>query len=130
MTEGLSAQKPDAGAKPHFILTGFSQTAAIRIYAFEGIGAGRQRSDYTVKVDLALIPGYGIRIQDLPMLCRDLLQQRVEPDVISALTLTEEDMRSHAERREIAREEASQKKKPPRHPANTNPGPSWRSSFR
>jgi hypothetical protein len=128
MTEGLSAQKPETGPR-HFILTGFNQTAGIRVYAFEGVSAGR-RLDYTVKVDLSLIPGYGIRIQDLPILCRDLLQQRVDPGEISSLTLTEEDMRSHAEKREIAREEASQKKKPPRHPANTNQGASWRPSFR
>jgi hypothetical protein len=128
MTEGLSEQKPEAGPR-HFILTGFNQTAGIRVYAFESVGAGR-RLDYTVKVDLSLIPGYGIRIQDLPLLCRDLLQQRVEPNEISSLTLTEEDMRSHAEKRATAREEASQKKKPPRHPANTNQGAGWRASFR
>jgi hypothetical protein len=57
-------------------------------------------------VDLALIPGYGIRIQDLPLLCRELLQQRVESDEISALTFTEQDMRGLAERRATEREKA------------------------
>ena len=77
-------------------------------------------------MDLALIPGYGIRIQDLPLLCRELLQQRVEPDEVSALTFTEQDMRSLAERRATEREKAEQRKKPARHPANANPGASWR----
>jgi len=80
-------------------------------------------------VDLALIPGYGIRIQD-PLLCRELLQQRVEPDEISAVTFTEQDIRSHAERRATEREEAEHRKKPPRRPANANPGAGWRTTFR
>ncbi|HWS95008.1 MAG TPA: hypothetical protein VN620_00830 [Candidatus Methylomirabilis sp.] len=129
MMEGSTPRKQDNGAKTQFILRGFSQTGGIRIYDFEGIGDGR-RADYTVEVDLALIPGYGIRIQDLPLLCRELLQQRVEPDEISALTFTEQDMRCHAERRATEREEAEQRKKPPRHPANANPGAAWRTTFR
>jgi hypothetical protein len=125
----LTQRKQDNGAKPQFILRGFRQTGGIRIYAFEGIGDGH-RADYTVEVDLALIPGYGIRIQDLPLLCRELLQQRVEPDEISAVTFTEQDMRSHAERRATEREEAEHRKKPPRRPANANPGAGWRTIFR
>src|SRR5262245_23401059 len=92
MMEGLTQRKQDNGAKTQLILRGFSQTEGIRIYAFEGIGDGR-RADYTVEVDLALIPGYGIRIQDLPLLCRELLQQRVESSEIRALTLDEHEMR-------------------------------------
>ena len=129
MMEGSTPRKQDNGGKTQFILSGFSQTRGIRIYTFEGIGDGR-RADYTVEVDLALIPGYGIRIQDLPLLCRELLQQRVESDEISALTFTEPDMRSHAERRATEREEAEQRKKAPRHLANANPGAGWRTTFR
>lgn len=129
MMEGLTQRKQDVGAKTQYILRGFSQTGGIRIYAFEGIGDGR-RADYTVKVDLALIPGYGIRIQDLPLLCRELLQRRVEPAEISAVTFTETDMRSLAERRATEREEAEHRKKPPRRPANANPGAGWRTTFR
>jgi hypothetical protein len=129
MTESLAERKPDKVVKTQFILTGFNQTAGIRIYAFEAIGDGR-RIDYTVEVDLALIPGYGIRIQELPLLCRDLLQQRVEPDELSALTFTEQHMRSHAQRRAAAREEAEQRKKPGRHPGNANSGSAWRGPLR
>ncbi len=81
---------------PQFFLTGFTQTAGIRVYAFEG-RAEAQRSDYTVEVDLALIPGYGIRIQELPLLCRELLQQRAQPEETNAFILTEQRMRSHAD---------------------------------
>jgi len=123
--ESLPERKPDKVAKSQFILTGFDQTGGIRIYAFECIGDGR-RIDYTVEVNLALIPGYGIRIQELPLLCRELLQQRVEPDELSAVTFTEQHMRSHAERRTAAREEAALRKKPARHPVSANLGASWR----
>ena len=128
MMEGLTPRK-QGSATPQFILRGFSQTGGIRIYAFEGIGDGR-RTDYTVEVDLTLIPGYGIRIQDLPLLCRELLQQRVVPDEIGSVIFTEQDMRSHAERRAAERDEAEHRKKLPRRPANPNPGAGWRTSFR
>ena len=110
MMEGLPPRKQDNGAKTQFILRGFSQTRGIRSYTFEGIGDGR-RADYTVEVDLALIPGYGIRIQDL-LLCRELLQQRAEPDEITSVTFTEQDMHSFAERRASEREAADHSKKP------------------
>jgi hypothetical protein len=107
------------GAKTQFFLTGFTQAAGIRIYAFDG-RIDAKRIDYTVKVDLALIPTYGIRIQDLPLLCRELLQQRAEPDEISAVVFTEQRMRSHAEKLAVAREEAEQRKKRPRHLASAD----------
>jgi hypothetical protein len=129
MTEGFTPRQQDNGAKPQFILRGFSQTRGIRIYTFEGTGNER-RADYTVEVDLALIPRYGIRIQDLPLLCRELLQQRVKPDEISSVTFTEQHMRSLAERRATEREEAEQRKKPPRRPPSANTGAAWRTTFR
>jgi len=100
--------------EPKFLLTGFTQTAGIRVYAFEGTFDAR-RIDYTVEVDLALIPGYGIRIQDLPLLCRDLLQQRAERDETSAFVFTEQNMRSHADELARSRSDAEHRKKPPRH---------------
>jgi hypothetical protein len=119
MIDSSTERKKEEGAKPQFLLTGFSQAAGIRIYAFERRVDAR-RIDYTVEVDLALIPGYGIHIQDLPLLCRDLLQQRAKPDEISALVLTEQRMRSHAEKLAVAREEAERRKKPPRHLASAD----------
>ena len=109
MMEGLTPRKQDNGTKTQFILRGFSQTRGIRIYTFEGSGDGR-RVDYTVEVDLALIPRYGIRIQDLPLLCRELLQH-AEPDESNSVTFTEQDMRSLAERRATEREEAEHRKR-------------------
>lgn len=124
-TEG----KKEEAARPHFLLTGFTQAAGIRIYAFEG-RIDAKRVDYTVEVDLALIPGFGIRIQDLPLLCRELLQQRSQPDVTSSVVFTEQRMRSHAEKLAVAREEAEHRKKQPRHLASADADTGWRPALR
>ncbi len=119
----------EKSAKTQYILTGFSQTACIRLYAFEGIGDGR-RVDYTVAVNLSLIPNYGIRIQDLPLLCRELLQKRVESSEISALTYTEDEMRAQAEKLAAEREESARRKNADRRPVNAHPGSGWRAPLR
>jgi len=119
----------EKAATTQYILTGFSQAEGIRVYAFEGIGGGL-RVDYTVEVDLSLIPNYGIRIQDLPLLCRELLQKRVESGEISALTFTEEEMRAHAEKLAAEREESARRKSAGRRPVNVNPGSGWRAPLR
>lgn len=103
--------------EPRYLLTGFTQIAGIRVYAFEGRVDAR-RIDYTVEVNLALIPGYGIRIQDLPPLCRDLLQKWAERDETSAFVLTEQSMRAHAEELARARSDVEHRKKQPRHAAS------------
>ena len=128
MIDSSTERKTEEGGKPQFFLTGFTQAAGIRIYAFDGRIDAR-RSDYTVQVDLALISGYGIRIQDLPLLCRELLQQREQLDEISAVVFTEQRMRSHAEKLAVAREEAKNKKKP-KQLASPEPESGWRPPLR
>jgi hypothetical protein len=124
-----SAAPKEEGGKAQFFLTGFTQAAGIRIYAFQG-RVDASRIDYTVEVDLALIPGYGIRIQDLPLLCRELLQQQAQPDEISAVVFTEQRMRSHAEKLAAARQEAEHKKKQSRHLASADAETGWRPHLR
>lgn len=125
MMDSSTERKREEGAKPQFLLTGFTQAAGIRIYAFEG-RIDAKRIDYTVEVDLALIPGFGIRIQDLPLLCRELLQQRSQPDETSSVVFTEQRMRSHAEKLAVAREEAEHRKRQPRHLASADAETGWR----
>ena len=103
-------RKRDEEVKLQFLLTGFTQSAGIRIYSFDGRVEAR-KVGYTVEVELALLPGYGIRIQDLPLMCRELLQQRTQPDEVKAHVFTEQRMRSHAEKITLAREDADRKKK-------------------
>ncbi len=112
-------------AKTQYLFRGFSQTAEIRLYAFEGVG-DESRIGYTVEVDLSLIPVYGIRIQDLPLLCREFLQNRVESSKISALIFSEHEMRTHAEKLAAQREEYARRKNAGRRPVNAHPGSGWR----
>lgn len=124
-----STMPKQEGAKRQFFLTGFTQAAAIRIYAFD-CRVDALRIGYTVEVDLALISGFGIRIQDLPLLCRELLQQRAQPDEISAFVFTEQQMRSHAEKLSLARENAEHRRKQPRRLESAAPETGYHSPFR
>ncbi|MFB3779808.1 MAG: hypothetical protein ACE141_19465 [Bryobacteraceae bacterium] len=108
-----------------FILTGFDQEAQFRSYAFMGI-ENRTRVKFTVGVDLALIPRYGIRMQELPLLCRRLLDRRGEADETRALTFTEEEMSVHASSCAVARAAAAVKRKPWRRPPDMQIGAAWR----
>jgi hypothetical protein len=105
-----------------FVLTGFTPDARFRVFAFQGIASDQKRTDYTVTADLSLIRTYGIMVQELPLLCRDLLLQNSEAGLDDrAITLTEAAMRIQADRRAAGREEADRKKSlrktPPRRPA-------------
>jgi len=110
-----------------FILTGFTQDVGFRVFAFEGIAADRARTNFTVRADLGLIKGYGIRIQELPLLCRSLLERREAEGDTRGLTFTEEDMVLFAkDRANNARHAAAQKRTPPRKPSTENLGAAWR----
>jgi len=93
-----------------FILMGFNQETDFRTFAFQGIAADRTRSEFTVRADLALTRKYGIRVQELPLLCRRLLERDDRGEEKHTLTYTEEDMRLHADT-ETARVTANPKKK-------------------
>ena len=116
--------------KMQFVLVGFTQDAGFRVFAFEGVGEDRTRTKYTVRADLALIRGYEIRVQELPLLCRGLLERvtQITSEVTgeepaareSALQepapqkntwiYTEEEMRQHASGCAEARDAAQRKK--------------------
>ena len=80
-----------------FILTGFTQDREFRVFAFEGIDADRVRTPFTVRADLALSRTYGIRLQELPLMCRAILEaprgRSGRRDAQNALTFTEDAMR-------------------------------------
>lgn len=120
--------------KVQFTLTGFTQKGEFRVFTFESAGAKKIRVEHRVQANITLIRKYSIALQDLPLLCRSLLE-RPETDGIPegteethSLTYTEEEMRLHASNAAIARREAAARKKPPRRPAATNLGSAWRDS--
>jgi len=94
-----------------FNLIGFSQDMGFRVFAFEGAATGRVRTEYTVRADLGLIGKYGIRLQELPLLCRGLLERAGEGEQKCTATFTEEEMRLHAHNCAAARNAAMQKRR-------------------
>ena len=111
-----------------FVLRGFTQDVGFRVFAFEGVEVGQARTEYTVRADLALIRRYDIRVQELPLLCRGLLEHREDAGETRTLTFTEEQMRLHADGCATARQAAAQKRRPPRRPTSENLGAAWRAA--
>src|SRR5580704_13301942 len=109
-----------------YILTGFTQDSGFRVFAFERIGDDRLRAKFTVRADLSLIRRYGIRLQDLPLMCRGLLDRIVEGEEKRALIFTEDDMGIHAKNCQARDAAAAAKRKPPRRPPTENIGAAWR----
>jgi hypothetical protein len=109
-----------------FILTGFTQDTGYRVFAFEGVVVGQIRTVFTVRADLALSRRYGIAMQELPLLCRSLLDRQDEGGENHALIFSEEEMRAWADKRAADRALAALKKKAPRRPVVENAGAAWR----
>ncbi len=114
-------------AKVQFVLKGFSEVTGCRIFAFECVAADRSRTDFTVKTDLALARRYGIRLQELPLLCKAILERKHEGEELGShtLTYTEADMGLFADSA-AARVEAAKNRKPARRPIAANLGTAWR----
>jgi hypothetical protein len=108
-----------------YILTGFTHDKGFRVFDFEGIGDDRVRTGYKVRADLALIHRYGIRVQELPLLCRGILEGRDEDEQQQTFTYTESDMRRNAELGAL-RAADSQKRRARRKPPGANVGIAWR----
>jgi hypothetical protein len=104
-----------------FVLKGFTPETGFRVFAFDGIAEDRTRTEFKVRTDLALIREYGIRVQELPLLCRGLLERRDEADASHTLTFSEDEMRLHANSRTAEREAAEKRRArraPVPHPNN------------
>lgn len=99
-----------------FSLIGFSQDTGFRVFAFEGTAADRTRTAYTVRADLALTRKYGIRVQELPLLCRGILERVGEGEQQGTATFTEEEMRLYSNNCTEARDAAIRKRKLLRRP--------------
>ena len=109
-----------------FTLIGFSQEGSIRHFAFQCRNDDRSHSDFTVDADTNLIRRYGISLQELPLLCRRLLEETLPVTPGSALTFAEDRMQRHANERQASERIAEEKKRPPRKPNSNNLGEAWR----
>lgn len=95
-----------------YILTGFTHDAGMRVFAFQGIGEDRVREDFAVRADLALTRRFGIQMQELPLLCRGILERRDEGEQERAFTYTEAEMRVYSEVRALRVKPARKKPTP------------------
>ena len=109
-----------------FSLTGFSQSANVRCYTFQGVTADQTRQEVTVGVDLNLARQYGISLQELPLLCLSFLEEQSAAGKIDSLTFSELEMLGVASRRAEAKREAEQKSKAQRHRRSSRVGQAWR----
>lgn len=95
-----------------FILLGFSQNNNMRRFFFERTGAaGMAREQFTVDADMGLARRYKIAMQDLPLLCRRMLDQ-ADGTVSRTLIFGEAQMCSHAGILASEMEARALKKKP------------------
>jgi len=107
-----------------YIFTGFRQTNAVRQFAFDRVSADGTRTQVTVGADLALARKHFILLQDLPLLCRRVLETSEDRDRTETLMFTEADMLAV----ETAIQAAKADKKPARKPfASNRLGQAWRS---
>jgi hypothetical protein len=111
--------------KLRFILLGFGHDMGFRVFEFEGIAADRTRTAFTVSTDMALARRYGIPLQELPLLCRAILERRDGADK-RAFIYTEEEMRVHADDLAAIRRAAALKRRSYHKPPTSSPGAAWR----
>jgi hypothetical protein len=82
-----------------YLLTGVEQSDNIRSYAFAEVDRDRRRTPFTVAVDISVLRKYAIPLQELPLLCRDFLEERREAGSDQHLTYGEAEMVQYASRR-------------------------------
>lgn len=109
-----------------FMLKGFTQDSAFRVFEFDYIAPSQPRTQFTVRADLNLVRLHGIRMQELPLLCRTVLETRGASDEARAFTFTEEKMISYVKECAAAKELATQRKKQPAKSMDENPEAAWR----
>jgi len=100
-------------ANMQYALTGFTSDMGFRVYDFDVIDDHRVRTAYTVRADMALVRQYGISLQELPLLCRGVLEQRILiNDREHTFTYTQAEMCIHSDARTVAAKKLKAARKP------------------
>lgn len=73
--------------------TGFSHNGEFREFAFFGVDDDRNKTPFKVVADLGLSRKYSIAVQELPLLCKRLLERLPEGSGSRTLTFAESDMK-------------------------------------
>jgi hypothetical protein len=99
-------------------LVGFTHDNGFRVFSFDRRGEDHVRIRCTVRADLVLTRAFGIQVQELPLLCRGLLDRCEEDGQVQSLTFAESDMRACADERAAVRARAAKKRRPWRRPVD------------
>lgn len=75
----------------NYVFTGFKQADTVRHLAFDCVDDDRSKSSVIVHADVTLARKHAILIQDLPLLCRRLLETAEGATPVS-MTFTEANM--------------------------------------
>lgn len=76
------------------LLAGFKDRDGGRHFSFERVAADRTRTPIVVDADIALARKHNIRLQELPLLCVQMLESLDDVADRDAMTLTEDHMRA------------------------------------
>jgi hypothetical protein len=132
---GLRVKEGELAVPVEFVLTGFSQENNIRRYTFQALPAGNHRpaagtlkKEWTVSADLSLMRKHRIPLQELPLLCKRLVEAQSEQAKEDTLMFTERDMLGYASNRTAAELAAEVKKRARRMPSSSRVGMAWRTA--
>jgi len=109
----------------NFVFTGFHQNDSVRQYVFQSVT--RPNEKFTVGADLNLVRKHKIPLQELPLLCRRLLEAKDEPQESPGLVFTEQEMLGYVEKRARVAHDAELKRRRFRVAASPRIGEAWRS---
>jgi len=107
-----------------FVLTGFRQYRSVRHYAFDYVSGKDKREACVVCADLNLLQKHKIPLQEVPLLCRRLLET-ADVGARERLEFSETDMLSYNANRS-AQQKVNAKKKKHRVPVSPRVGLAWR----
>lgn len=80
----------------NFVFVGFKQKDSIRHLSFQGIGDDHSRTDFVVQADISMFRRYSGTLQELPLLCRRLLEETSPTEETGSVIFTEEAMQLYA----------------------------------
>jgi hypothetical protein len=90
--------------------TGFSHQGEMREFAFDAVAPDRSKTHFKVIANLELSRKYHIAVQELPLLCRRLLEASWQGEGSRTFTFTEADMQKLSATRDAARGQETHKR--------------------
>ena len=119
-------RKIAAEQNPQFTLNGFRQVTGFRVFSFDRRVKDGPHETFTVETDLELIHRYRIPLQELPSLCKEVLEQHHHGGEQRVFSLDQDAMRRYADCEAARAEIAKNRKTPRRNGSENRRGAAWR----